>query len=108
MLEHIPDDISAMKELHRILKPTAKGILVVPILEGLAEVYEDLNIITEEERLLNFGQEDHVRMYNKEGYITRLKNVGFKVKEYTVKDFSKEIFTQVAISHKSVLYVVEK
>ena len=108
MLEHIPDDISAMKELYRILKPKAKGILIVPILEGLDAIYEDPAIVTEEDRLLHFWQEDHVRMYNKKGYIDRLKNVGFKVNEYTIKDFSKKIFTQSAITQNSVLYVVEK
>lgn len=108
MLEHIIDDISAMKELYRILKPNAKGILVVPILEGLNEIHEDVAITTEVERLLNFGQADHVRMYNKNGYLKRLTNVGFKVHEIGYKEFSKNIFEQSGITEKSILYIVEK
>ena len=108
MLEHIPDDIKAMQELHRILKPKGQGILVVPILEGLDETYEDASVISEEDRLLHFGQEDHVRMYSKSGYVSRLKDVGFKVKEYNLNDFSKKMFQEYAITSKSILYVVEK
>lgn len=108
MLEHIPDDIKAMEELYRILKPGGKGILVVPILEGLDEIYEDSSITTGKDRLLHFGQEDHARMYNKEGYLKRLASVGFKIEEYNINNFSKKIFDTRAITNKSVLYLVEK
>lgn len=108
MLEHVVDDIKAMEELYRILKPKGTGILIVPILEGLNEIYEDSSIVSEKDRLLHFGQEDHVRMYNKVGYLKRLKNIGFNVKEYSVNDFSKKLFKKVGITYKSILYVVEK
>jgi len=108
ILEHIPDDISAIKELYRILKIGGMGIIIVPILEGLENIYEDSNITSEEDRLLHFWQEDHVRIYNKKGFIERLSNVGFQVKEYGIKNFSKKVFNQYAISEKSILYIVEK
>lgn len=108
MLEHIPDDTSAMQELYRILKPKAKAILVVPILLGLDEIYEDDSITSEEDRLLHFWQEDHVRMYSKEGYIKRLTKTGFKVQEYGEKEFGSKTLKQTGITSKSILYIVEK
>ena len=108
ILEHIPSDTQAMQELYRILEPGGKGIIMVPILEKLSQVYEDLNIITDEERLLHFGQEDHIRMYNQKGFIQRLEEVGFKVTLYTINQFSDTDFTINGISKKSVLYIVEK
>lgn len=108
MLEHIPDDTQAVSELSRILKPNGKGILMVPILLGLEKTYEDFSITSEEGRLKHFGQEDHVRVYSKDGYIKLLSDAGFRVEEYTVHNFSKEEFLLNGIDLKSVLYIVEK
>lgn len=108
MLEHIVDDKKAVSELFRILKPNGKGILMVPILVGLENTYEDNTIISEEDRLKHFGQEDHVRAYARADYIKLLSDSGFKVKEYTVNDFTKEEFLMTGIDIKSVLYIVEK
>jgi predicted SAM-dependent methyltransferase len=108
MLEHIIDDQKAIHELFRILKTSGKGILMVPILLGLEKTYEDFTIVSEKDRLKHFGQEDHVRVYSKRDYIKLLSDVGFRVKEYTVNDFSKEEFLFNGIDLKSVLYIVEK
>jgi predicted SAM-dependent methyltransferase len=45
--------------LYRILKPGGWGIIMVPILLSIEETYEDRSIVTESERLLHFGLEDH-------------------------------------------------
>lgn len=108
MLEHIVDDKKAVSELFRILKLGGKGILMVPILLGLEDTYEDDTIVSEEERLKHFGQEDHVRAYARADYIKLLSDSGFKIKEYTVNDFTKEEFLMTGIDIKSVLYIVEK
>lgn len=78
VLEHIPDDIQAMKELYRVLKPGGTAILQVPIDTKLITTFEDPTITDPHERKRLFGQVDHVRMYGQD-YVKRLENSGFKV-----------------------------
>lgn len=81
VLEHINDDLKAMKELYRVLKPGGWVILQVPFSKILEKTFEDLSITTPEDREQFFGQADHVRIYGKD-YATRLKQAGFEVEEY--------------------------
>ncbi|MEP7351654.1 MAG: methyltransferase domain-containing protein [Acidobacteriota bacterium] len=78
VLEHIPDDAKAMRELCRVLKPGGWAILQVPIDLKRDHTYEDFTITTPAERRLHFGQEDHVRWYGSD-YPQRLKTAGFDV-----------------------------
>lgn len=80
ILEHVIDDVKAMSELYRVLKPNGTVLIQTPFKEG--EIYEDYSITSEAERLLHFGQEDHVRVYSVEGLKTRLESVGFDVIVY--------------------------
>lgn len=77
VLEHIEADQKAMKELYRITKKGGKGFIQTPFKKGT--IYEDFSIQSPEERLLHFGQADHVRIYNVKGLQNRLESVGFKV-----------------------------
>ena len=80
VLEHIEDDLKAIFELYRILKPGGWAILQSPIDIEREKTYEDLTITTLAERKKAFGQEDHVRIYGRD-YFLRLKKAGFKVTE---------------------------
>jgi predicted SAM-dependent methyltransferase len=108
VLEHIPDDVKAMKELYRVLKIGGKGIVMVPINLQLKETMEDVACTDTALRWKYFFQDDHVRMYAKEDLISRLISVGFTVKQLGIGYFSKEIFEENAIFPTSVLYVVNK
>jgi len=80
VLEHIDDDIKAMKELYRVLKP--KGTLLAPVpFSTITPTIEGIDDGTEEDRLKKYGQVDHVRVYNLNEYISRLNSVGFTVTE---------------------------
>lgn len=76
VLEHIPDDIKAMKEMFRILKPGGVAYLSVPLQKKFVE---DLSITDPELREIMFGQKDHVRIYNLDTFRKRLKSCGFNV-----------------------------
>jgi len=108
VLEHVVDDRKALTELHRILKSGGKGILVVPIVLTLEEIDEDPSITDPAERWRRFGQDDHVRLYSKVGFLSRVREAGFEVCEFTANDFGQEVFRKHGITPQSVLYIVEK
>ncbi len=92
VLEHIPDDTKAMKELYRILKPGGVGIFQIPQDLSRETTFEDDSITDPVERARIFGQYDHVRVYGLD-YFTKLRNIGFRVVEedYTQKLSAAEI-----------------
>jgi predicted SAM-dependent methyltransferase len=108
VLEHIEDDISAMKELYRVLAKDGWGIAMVPINLGLENIYEDSSVKDEAGRWKHFGQNDHIRMYSKKGFVERLQSAGFIVKQFDVSYFGAEVFHSNGIHPRSVLYIVNK
>jgi SAM-dependent methyltransferase len=81
VLEHIPDDRRAMKELFRVLKRGGTAILQVPISASLPSTVEDPLLSDPRERERRFGQHDHVRIYGAD-YTTRLQKCGFLVETF--------------------------
>jgi len=81
VLEHVEDDIHAMKELYRVLKKGGWAIMQVPFMgKNLAETFEDPTIKDSVTREKKYGQRDHVRIYGKD-FPQRLENAGFTVKQ---------------------------
>ncbi len=108
VLEHVPDDKKALRELFRILKHGGWGILMVPIIMTLDKIDEDPLLEDIGERWRRFGQDDHIRMYSRNGLVERAEGAGFIVKQYGQEYFGADVFKKHGISDKSVLYVVEK
>lgn len=79
ILEHIPADVLAMKEIYRVLKPGGKAILQVPYSEKLTATQEMPGINDPARQSALFGQKDHVRNYALTDYVSRLQNSGFIV-----------------------------
>lgn len=84
VLEHIPGDAAAMREILRVLKPGGWAILQVPLDPTQAETLEDPRITAPADRRRHYGQEDHVRRYGRD-YRDRLERAGFEV---TVDNFA--------------------
>ncbi len=77
VLEHVPDDARALREIYRVLKPGGTAILQTPYASGLAKTLEDAaEIDTDEKRVEFYGQEDHIRLYGRDLF-DRIRAAGF-------------------------------
>jgi len=76
VLEHVPDDASAFREIFRVLHDGGIAVLTVPQMDPPSQTDEDPSVKSEVERTLRFGQKDHVRMYG-DDFSDRLKAAGF-------------------------------
>jgi predicted SAM-dependent methyltransferase len=98
VLEHIPEDIKAMSEIHRVLKVGGTAIIQVPIWRKTT--YEDFSITSKEGRLKAFMQEDHVRLYGLD-IVDRLESVGFKVVVEDVNNLPTKTIMNHSLTFKS-------
>lgn len=78
VLEHVADDRAAMRELRRITQLGGWCLVSVPLDLTRKHTHEDSAMSTEQDRLREFWQADHVRLYapDIEG---RLAAAGFEV-----------------------------
>jgi len=109
VMEHVSDDLQAMREICRVLKPGGWGIIQIPLFYPLAEVtYEDSSIVDPSAREKAFGQDDHVRLYGKD-YISRLQSAGFDAKEvWLVKEMPEVEVKRLALPTDEPIFYVEK
>ena len=108
VLEHIPDDAKAMREILRILKPGGTAMLLVPLaLDGLG-TDEDLTVEEPTERERLFGQWDHVRLYGRDDYLNRLRAAGFDVSVYAPFEAAPEEAAALRLNPDEVLPIGRK
>ena len=108
VLEHIPDDAQAMRELYRVMKKGGWGIFQVPQDVNRVHTFEDDTIIDPTERTRIFGQYDHVRVYGLD-YFDRLRQVGFEVEEITYSThFTAEEIERYRIVPQEILPLCKK
>lgn len=81
VLEHVADDLKAMREIRRVLKPGGFAILQVPFFHPVPEItLEDPAVTDPRERERLYGQRDHVRRYGRD-YPLRIESAGLTVTE---------------------------
>jgi SAM-dependent methyltransferase len=96
VLEHVNDDVAAMNEIKRVLKPGGFAILQVPFFNPVPDnTFEDKTVTLARERERLFGQADHVRRYGKD-YADRIRKTGMKVIE---DPFAAQLPDEVAKRH---------
>lgn len=77
VLEHVVDDLQALREFHRVLKTGGLAVILTPITSQ--KTISDPSIADPLERERIFGQHDHVRRYGWD-FIQRVEQAGFRVK----------------------------
>lgn len=101
VLEHVPNDMRAMREFYRTLRPSGIGFISMPFnvsLNTTIEEGDDSGRPGDKERLKEdrskqFGQSDHVRKYGVD-VISRLENVGFRVEVQQMSSMFSAMFEQ--------------
>lgn len=94
VMEHVDDFRKALREMHRILRPGGSFICSFPMDPKVELLDEDENVLTEEEMLKRFGQNDHKRVFGMKAD-QFLTEAGFDVVRIDGKDYPDEILPVV-------------
>jgi predicted SAM-dependent methyltransferase len=107
VLEHVVDDRKAIEELFRVLEPNGIAFIQVPIWR--TETLEDFTITTPGDRLTQFYQADHVRLYGLD-IAARFEEVGFSSEIFRAQDFGPGALIENGLSFASTneVFVFQK
>ncbi|MEZ4904601.1 MAG: class I SAM-dependent methyltransferase [Spirosomataceae bacterium] len=109
VMEHVNDDIKAMSEIYRVLKPGGWAIIQSPQDWSRATTYEDPTITDPREREKHFWQDDHLRLFGRD-YGQRLQKAGFIVTEdrFVMDELTPEEIKRYALPGNEVIYFCRK
>jgi SAM-dependent methyltransferase len=109
VLEHVDDDIKAMREIRRVLKPGGFAILQVPFFRPVPEkTFEDPTITDPKEREKIFGQNDHVRKYGQD-YPKRIEQSGLEaIEEKFTLELTDADLQKFGLAKSEVIYIGAK
>ncbi len=109
VLEHVRDDIRAMSEIKRVLKPGGWAILQVPFFSPVPDVtVEDAVITRPRDREKAFGQDDHVRKFGKD-YPKRIQRAGLTaMADEFATHLPEELVLRYGIQKGEVIYKAVK
>lgn len=108
VIEHVPNDDLALREIWRVLQPGGQAILQVPIAMRLRDTREDNSIIEPSEREVFYGQKDHVRLYSRSDYVGRLSAAGFSVQEFDAYEHDPKLAFDYDVNPFEILFIAAK
>lgn len=105
VLEHIPDDASAMRELCRVTAADGWCLVLVPLDLSRSETYEDPSITGPGERHQAFWRPDHIRLYAPD-IAARLEAAGFAVERVRPwEEFGPELCRRCGIGEAEQMWL---
>lgn len=109
VLQHVENHTAALKELKRILKPEGVLMLSVATNRNLDTTYEDPAIVTNEQRLELYGEEDYLRIFGND-FEKLLINIGFSVAIIDGKYLPERIMPVIgpAVQDDNRIYICKK
>ena len=107
ILEHVDDDLLAMREIYRVLRLGGWAVMLSPVNYRRAVTYEDPAITTSEGRAEAFGQHDHCREYGRD-YPDRLQKAGFEVEEVDYFSALPENERRKFALREEILYIAKR
>ncbi len=109
VLEHVEDDLAAIREIRRVLKPGGYAILQVPFFNPVPEqTMEDRSITDIREREKLFGQADHVRRYGKD-YANRIRQSRMEViEDRFASSLDESLVARYSIARNEIIYKAVK
>ncbi len=108
VLEHIKEESKAFSELKRCLKGDGKIVFSVPFSLQQPTLEDDGDVDTPEKRLIEYGQEDHVRLYGND-LQERLENNGFKVNKMRVdEELPKSEIERLSLIPEDTVWLLQK
>jgi SAM-dependent methyltransferase len=100
VLEHVPNDIAAIREIFRVLRPGGQAVLQVPIDWSLR--------LTVEYGKPNPLETGHVRRYSESNFVERLEAEGFTVSKIGVDDvFSPQDVARYGFNRDPIFFAAK-
>jgi SAM-dependent methyltransferase len=104
VLEHVQEDIKAMRELGRVLRRGGTALIMCPVDYDRETTYEDPSIVSFEGRREAFHQGDHVRIYGAD-FDERLRSAGFHVEAIRYGQTVQENASRYGVDTEEIIYV---
>lgn len=107
VFEHIVEDIKAISEVYRVLKPEGRLLMSVPIYPmNNPTTHEDATISRKDYQKIH-GHNDHCRSCGLD-YFKRFEEIGFKTNELKVENLSDDEILKYGLSKSHVVWCFTK